>query len=341
MIGAIALVTMCLCFVCACQGQTNNGSKVVVKDLTGKEFKFDDYIKKVVSTHNPTLNHVVVLGNGTSKYLAGFGNKDKANGLYSQVLSDWDQLTLIGGQGKPINKETIISLKPDLALVPENLSKMADDDWGGTGVEYFVALPQHETIDSIPDSLKLIAELFGEQERANTVSQQYYKIIDDTKNAVKDVKDSEKPKVLFMGSQKYKVATGDMIQTQIIENAGGKNAAEGQYENGFFADSDAETIVKMNPDVIWFPNYAKFSVDDILNDEKLQSVNAVKNKKVYKFPCNLEPWDYPTCSTSLGFAWAANNLYPQLYSHDKLVKVCNEFYQLLYNKTFTAEQMGI
>lgn len=338
-VSACLIAALSLCVLGACQGNGNNGSQIKVKDLTGKEFKFDEPIKKVVSTHNPILNDVVVLGNGTTKYLAGFGNKDKANELYKRILTDWDTIELIGSKGNPVNKEKIVELHPNLALVPENLAAMKDKDYEGTGVDPFVCKSDKEDINSVPDSIKLTAELFGEQERANTVSDKYYEIMNLKKDEIANTK--EKPKVLFMGGSKYKVATADMIQTQLIEAAGGINVAKDEFDSGFFADADAESIVKMNPDVIWFPNYAKFTVDDILNDEKLQSVNAVKNKKVYKFPCNLEPWDYPTCSACLGACWAKTNLHPDVFSKQELYKACDEFYKLLYNKTFTPEEMGI
>lgn len=337
----LGIVTIMMCFLCACQNGKTQGSKIEVTDIQGTKFTFDEPIKKVVSTHNPTLNHVIVLGNGTSKYLAGFGNKDKADGLYKKVLDDWDSLTVIGGNGNAVNKETVISLHPDLALVPENLAPMKDKDYEGTDVGTFVALPKKESFDSIPESSKLIAKLFAEDERANTVSDKFNQIINDAKTSVKNVKDAEKPKVLFMGTQKYKVATSDMIQTQILDAAGAVNVAADEFDSGFFASADAESIVKMNPQVIFFPGYAKITAEDLLNDEKLQSVDAIKNKKVYKFPCTLEPWDYPTFSACLGVAWATYTLHPDLYSKDKLLQTCDEFYKLLYNKTFTAQELGI
>ena len=79
----------------------------------------------------------------------------------------------------------------------------------------------------------------------------------------------------------------------------------------------------------------------MLNDPKLAEVTAVKNGAVYMFPSALEPWDYPTASTCLGVCWAAYNLHPDLYSKDKLMKSADEFYKLVYGKTFTADELGI
>lgn len=337
----IAASALALSLLCACSAGGNSGSQIVVKDVQGTEFKFNEPIKKVVSTHNPTLNAVVVIGNGTTKYLAGWGNRDKANGLYSQLLEDWNTITVIGGNGNAVNKETIIELKPDLALVPENLADMKDKDYEGTGVKTFVALPKKESFETITSSLQLIAKLFGEDERAQKVTDKFNEICNDVKTSLSSVTEAQKPKVMFMGSKLYTAASADMIQTQILEGAAANNVAKDEFDSGFFATTDAETIVKLAPEVIFFPNYAKYTVQDLLNDEKLQSVPAIKNKKVYMFPCNLEPWDYPVCSACLGVAWAANTLHPDLYPKEKLIKVVNEYFQLIYNKTFPPEQLGI
>lgn len=81
-------MVLCCMFASACAINTNQNKAFVVKDLTGKEFRFDTHLSKVISTHNPTLNYLVILGNGTSKYIAGFGKKNYADALYSKVLDD-------------------------------------------------------------------------------------------------------------------------------------------------------------------------------------------------------------------------------------------------------------
>jgi len=47
--------------------------------------------------------------------------------------------------------------------------------------------------------------------------------------------------------------------------------------------------VGWNPDVIWVPNYADYTVEDVLNAPEFSSITAVQNGAVYTFPCELEP----------------------------------------------------
>lgn len=309
---------------------------IAVTDVAGTEFKLDAPLTKVIGTHNPTLNAVVVVGGG-GKYLAGFGNKQKADGLYTEVIEDWDGLVSIG-KGKEVNFETVATLGADMAVVPQRQASMAEE-YEKVGLKTFVALPNEESFDTIKASLARIGALFGQDERAAQINAEFDKLVQGASDAC--AKAADKPSVLFLGDDLYEVASSSMIQTYIIDAVGATNAVQGDYKPGEFATVDAETIVGFNPDVIWVPNYATYTVDDILNDAKLAEVTAVKNGAVYMFPSKLEPWDYPTASTCLGVCWAANSLHPDLYTHDDLMTAVDEFYTLVYGKTFTAEQLGI
>ncbi|MBO3282578.1 ABC transporter substrate-binding protein, partial [Intestinimonas butyriciproducens] len=70
---------------------------------------------------------------------------------------------------------------------------------------------------------------------------------------------------------------------------GGANAVSGLDKKGEFADVSIAQIVGWNPDIIWVPSYAKYKVEDILNDPAWSSIKAVQDKAVYVFPSSLEP----------------------------------------------------
>ena len=189
-------------------------------------------------------------------------------------------------------------------------------------------------------ALTLVGQVTGEEDRAAEIIAYFDGVINKLNERTASI--TEKPSVMFLGSSNmYSVAPGAMIQSDIMETAGAVNAVTGVDVQGAFADVSAEEIVGWNPDIIWVPNYADYTVEDVLNAPEFQSITAVQNGAVYTFPCNLEPWDYPSTSACLGAAWATWNLHPELYSYDELMTDINGLYQLLYGQTFTAEQIGI
>ncbi len=318
-------------------GKVEEPEKIVVTDVTGRELTFDQPATKVVGTHNPSLNAVVVLGGG-DKYIVGFGNKEMSRHLYESVINDFDGLPQIG-KGKNINLETVASTGANLAVIPERFKDQVEE-YEGVGVTGIVALPNVESFDTVKNTMKILGKVLGEDARAANIVEFFDQKIADAKEI--SSKATEKQKVLFLGgSSPLSVAPSAMIQTELIEAAGGINAVEGIDAKGDFADVNIEEIIGWNPDVIWLPAYADYTVDELINDPAWASINAIKNKAVYNFPSILEPWDQPTAAVALGVSWATHSLHPELHSLDDLKKDADDFYNLVYGKTFTLEEMGL
>lgn len=311
-----------------------------VTDVLGNTLTLDAPVNGVVGTHNPTMNLAVIIGGG-GKYITGFGNKEMADELYSIVFPELaDAVTQIG-KGKNVNYETVVSLKPDLAILPERFSYMVEE-FNAVDVDALVVLSSEESFESIMNSLALMGSVLDEDERAAEIVAMMQGIIDDVKAATKDVAETDKPSVMFLGSSSIlSVATDSLIQTEIMDAAGAVNAVTGLEVFGDFAEVSAEEIVGWNPDIIWIPQYADYTVEDVLGAPEFSTLTAVRNGAVYQFPSALEPWDYPTASCVLGLAWAASNLYPDRYSSSDLMADADTFYELIYGQTFTAEQLGV
>jgi iron complex transport system substrate-binding protein len=340
-IGLFALVISMILGLVACAPNAPTTpaelTKIEITDVTGRKVTLEAPATKIVGTHNPSLNTAVVLGGG-QKYLAGFGNKEMGRGLYTLVMNDFDGLTQIG-MGKNINFETVAKTGANLAIIPERFKDQAEQ-FEKVGVPALIALPNTESFDTIKTALATVGKALGEDKRASEINAFLDKKIANAQTIA--AKATTKPKVLFLGgSSPLSVAPSAMIQTQLIETAGGANAVSGVEGKGDFINVNIEQIVAWNPDVIWFPAYAKYSVDSLLKDPAWSSIEAVKNKKVYMFPSKLEPWDQPTAAVALGVSWGVYNLHPDLYPLENLMKDTDEFYKLVYGKTFTAEQQGL
>ncbi len=309
-----------------------------IVDVMGNELTLEEPATRLVGTHNPTMNMAVILGGG-GKYIAGFGNKEMADVLYSYVYPELKDDVIQIGKGKNINYETVLTTDADLAILPQRFAYMVEE-FNAVGIPAIVILTSKESYDTIRNALTLVGQVTGEEERASKIIAYFDGVINKLNERTASV--TEKPSVMFLGSSNmYSVAPGAMIQSDIMATAGAVNAVTGVDVQGSFADVSAEEIVGWNPDIIWVPEYADYTAEDVLNAPEFQSITAVQNGAVYTFPSNLEPWDYPSTSACLGAAWATWNLHPELYSYDELMADINGLYDLLYGQTFTAEQIGI
>lgn len=312
-------------------------TKIVLVDVIGREVVLDKPATKVVGTHNPTLNAAVVLGGG-KKYIAGFGNKEMSRNLYEAVMDDYDGIVQIG-KGGNINFEAVLATGADLAIIPERFKDQIEQ-FEEVGLNVIVALPSKESFDTIRQSLTLLGQALGATNRADMIIGFMNDHIENAKNITSRV--TEKKKVLFLGgSSPLSVAPAAMIQTQLIEVAGGENAVLGVDGMGDFIEVNIEQIIEWNPDIIWFPAYASYTAEELINNPSWSSINAIKNKKVYAFPSMIEPWDQPTAALALGIAWATHILHPELYTIEEIMEDVNNYYNLVYGKTFTIEQLGL
>lgn len=315
--------------------EPSEDTKITVTDHLGRTVELPGPAQRVIGTHNPSMNMVVVLDGNGSRF-AGFGNKDMAYGLYELVAPEINAVTQIG-KGKNINMETVLTVKPDLMIMPVRFKDQIEQ-FTEIGVPC-IALDV-EKFDSIKDALTLVGKAIGQDERAKELVQFFDDKIAETSAIAAQA--TEKPTVLMLsGSSKTAVSTDAMLQNLMIETAGGVNVTAGFQSDELWTDVNIEQIIAWNPEVIYIPAYADYTVEDILNDPQWANISAVKNKKVYQFPSKLEPWDYPVAASSLGLCWVCYNLHPELYSFEDLMDDVNEYYQFVYGQTFTAEQLGL
>jgi iron complex transport system substrate-binding protein len=339
LMGFVVLCAMLAVFLAGCaetpEPPPEEISTITVVDHLGRTVELQKPAERVIGTHNPSMNMVVVLDGGGSR-IAGFGNKDMAYGLYDLVAPEINEVTQIG-KGKNINMETVMTVSPDLVVMPVRFKDQIEN-FTEIGVPC-IALDV-EKFDSIKDALSLIGKAMGETERAEAIIGFYDSVIEKVTGLA--AKASEKPSVIMLsGSSNTAVSTDAMLQNLLIETAGGVNVTAGFQPDELWTDVDIEQIIAWNPDVIYIPTYADYTVDDILNDPQWATISAVKNKRVHKFPSALEPWDYPVAASSLGLCWTLHNLHPDLYTMDDLMQDVDEYYELVYGQTFSPAQLGL
>ena len=312
-------------------------TSVTITDIAGRTVTLPKPASRVVGTHNPTMNIAVILGGG-GKYIAGFGNKNMAGGLYGYVFPELGPLTQIG-MGREVNFESCLQVGAELAILPERFANLASQ-FEAVGIPAAVILPNNESFETIKNSITLLGTLLGEDKRASDINAFFDSKINAARGIAQRI--TTQPKVLCLGGSSHlTVANGLMLQSVMVETVGAVNVAKNVPGQGDYVQVSLEEIIGWNPDIIYIPVFAQYKVEDLLNDRAWSSINAIRNNRVYAFPSSLEPWDYPTPSTSMGLTWLLNNLYPELYSMDQVLADAKEYYELVYGRSFSAEQLGL
>lgn len=181
-----------------------------------------------------------------------------------------------------IGVEAILALKPDLVIVQENRNKAFIDALKDTGLKVMVTkVPTN--LEMVQKRIDLIAKAVGEEERGKQVIKDMNKKLALVQSKVEKIPEEQR-KIALAYSLMGAFGSKNGLFHDICVRSGLRNgAALAGLERGEHLSK--EKIVSTNPDILIFPQYSatkKGDVnklrEDVLSDESLQTVKAVKNK---------------------------------------------------------------
>lgn len=236
--------------------------------------------------------------------------------------------------GHTFNAEYLVSLRPQVVFVYASFDKSDMVQLENAGVK--VIAVRGETIEESFKAVELMAKVLNCPDKGQAYLDDCRRLISLVQDRLKDVPPDRRPRVMFTGPKSiYTVATGEMLQSQVLALAGGANVATGL--KGFWADISPEQVATWNPDVIFIgSSLATYGVAEVLANPQFKTVKAVRARKVYVFPSNIGWWDYPAPHCVLGVVWTAKTLYPERFRDIDMRAVADDFYQKHLGHTFTA-----
>ena len=322
-----------LAFTCGCAGQeqaTDSGTKVVT-DMAGREVVIPKNIDTIVTVGDsvPVLN--------TFMFAMGQGDKI-ANGLSdSSIQGRWKYQFVIepGLRNKPriqggvdVNLEELMKINPDVAFTM-NMASAEKLEKNGIAVVYL----SWANAEDVKDVMRVLGEVFGEQERAEKYAGYFDETVARPGKVVASLPDDQRPKVLFCN---YKsMSAGLQIAEWWIEKAGGIAVSKNdrvEEEMKF----DLEQLLVWDPDVIILSSPA--GIDQVYNDTRLSGISAVKNGEVYASPKGAHAWCHRTSETPLMVLWTAKTIYPEQFKDLDMEAEVMAFYKEIYDCEITRDQ---
>lgn len=197
-----------------------------------------------------------------------------------------------------------------------------------------------ETPEAMIVALDLLGKVCGQEEKAQQLIDYY-----DEKLAASEKKTSsidKKKTAVIMGSSLGKVADSSMLQGEMIERAGGINAAAEIDASELWPTAGTEQIFAWDPEYIFITGSesAVYTAEDILGDPAWSELTAVKNKHVYVMPAAVDSWEFPGVVSTLGIDYMMHIMYPELMPDKELEESVDAFYQLSYGRTFDRSYLG-
>lgn len=237
-------------------------------------------------------------------------------------------------EGKTVNCEALVALRPQVIFANAAYHRADKEQMERAGLKVFAV--KGETMAESFEAVRLVGRVLGCEDKAGAYLDDCRRLLKLVEDRTRDIPADKRLKVMFAGPKSvYTVATGAMLQTEIIKRAGGENVASDL--KGFWCDVSSEQVARWDPDVIFLgSSKGLFDARMVYRDAQFRTVTAVKEKRVYVFPSNVGWWDLPPPHCVLGVVWAAKTLYPQRFSDVDMLRIADEFYAKYRGHTFTA-----
>ncbi|NAS89564.1 hypothetical protein C4E24_07525, partial [ANME-1 cluster archaeon AG-394-G21] len=150
------------------------------------------------------------------------------------------------------------------------------------GIEYPVYAQHPGNTEEIFAHMETIGELTKCDETASSLVAELKDDLQDLEEKTESLEEEQRPRVYYaMGSILYTPGKGT-FQHDVIEMAGGENIAAKYLSSwGVFS---IENLLEEDPQVILYSGHGSESIvpDQIKNDERLSTVDAVKNDRIYQ-----------------------------------------------------------
>ena len=253
------------------------GEENDVRELEGLE----DYTLRI----SKRPERIISMAPSCTEMLFAVGAGDRVVGVTEycdyppevEEKKDNGEIEVIGGYSTP-SFEKIVDLEPDLIVSAYG----NPDDVIYRVVEFgYPVYAQHpKRIKRIFEHIKVTGAITKHDETASTLVNNLKGRLDDIEEETESLEEEQRPRV-FYDIGDFFTAGKETFANEIIEIAGGKNIATDN--SGYSRMSLEELIVKKPQVIICDSGHGGMSIayDQIVNDERLKDVDAVRNNRVY------------------------------------------------------------
>lgn len=305
-------------------------TEIVIIDHLGREITFEKPAETIVSGYY--ISSSILLSLGLKDRVIGIESKPEKRPIYKLAAPEFLEIPNVGTM-KEFDLEATAALNPDLVVLSVRLKDSAES-LEKLGIKVIAINP--ESMEELKEALEMISKATGTEDRAAKLIEYYN---EKTEELARLTEGKEVKNVYLGGNSDFlSTASKKMYQDTLITNAGGNNVA-GDIDDTYWATISYEQLIQYNPDIIVGAAGASYSVDDILNDDKLKSLKAVENNQVYIIPNAFELWDSPIPSGIIGTMYLTSLLHEDVYSFEEFKDDTFDFYKEFYDLEIDKDQI--
>jgi len=339
----ISVLALCLCTM------TSALASRVVTDQLGRQVTIPDNVDRVVVLQHQTLNLLIQLDAGQDLVGVLSSWKKQLGANYLRLAPGLATLPMPGDLTQ-VNIESLLALHPQVVFVAnyapaEMLAQIEQtgipviaislrQDKSGEEGKMNPSMDDEEKAynEGLKQGIRLIGEVVNRQPQAEALIDYTFTQRDIVTQRLATLPADKRirvymanPGLTTYGSGKY---TG-----LIMAHAGAQNVATATIKG--FKPVSIEQVLQWNPDVIFVQDRYPDVVHQIMSNPAWQTIDAVKNHRVYLMPEYAKAWGYPMPEAmAIGELWMAKTLYPERFSDINMQQAASAYYQRFYKMPY-------
>lgn len=314
------------------QGPSSNLSWQIINDSLQRKVKVPMGVKRILSLQPEISRLLVACGSGQS--LVGIDRFLRfEDHLFPLIYLSSSQLPVIALSDESVNAETILRFSPEVVFVSPSEPSLAESLSRKISVPV-IALSSMGRFDLLLEEMTLIGRVVNKEGRAAELRTFFEEKLAWLADLLKPFSSKPRPRV-------YLAFWSSLVMTPVnydpVKAAGGLNLAENllpSYLGTARTVVSLEQILRWNPEIILIhgnypPQERQVTIEKIVQDKRLSTVEAVKKKKVY-YTFGFWYWWDPAEALFECF-YLASLFYPELHRQLDLEALGEEIFTKFYS----------
>ncbi len=328
-----------------------DGETITVIDHNGDTVVLPKKIDRIVVCEIYPLPAMLSMYLGSAEKIVGMHSVSMAaakNGILGKLYPEILKANTAWMSGSEINIEELIKLKPDVVFysAPTKATGEAIRAAGIPAVGVHATKWEYDSIRTFDEWVSLLDQIFPGNDRVKGVSDYAKQVRDEIAEKTKGIPEAERKRAMFLFQydETVMITSGKNFFGQYwVTSAGGINVAEGMSEQGSNAKIGMEQVYEWNPDTIYITNFTPAQPGDLYENkiagDKWETVQAVKDQRVYKMPLGAYRTYTPGVDTPLTLKFMATTMYPELFADVDMVHEVKDYYKNFFDITLTDEDV--
>ncbi len=339
-IAMILIFVMLLSFA-ACQ------KPIVEEEKKADTITIVDMMDREVQVPADTKNNTVGATYGVATpFLSTLGVSDrviactfKSKGFFRLVDETIINATSIGNN--ELDSEALAAINPSIYICK---GKPQDYDKIETATK--LGIPTISISSEDPDEViycyEMLGKAFGVENRAAEIISYYKDQLSEIDRLAATIPEDKKVTAMCMGSDLGRIAGDDMLQTTMLKRVGAKTVVDDVHGDRWWVNAGVEDVFSRNPEYIFVTSSSTLSykIDELYEDSSWSAMTAIKNHNIYQIPSRFDSWDMPGPGFVLAMYFMMHCMYPDVVSTEMMQEKTDEYYETLYGKTLTGDEIG-